>query len=191
MGIEINQQRRELVYISFSLMFVSAFLGTFISIFITLKFKYNYKQFITKTAIPILMIIVTSSPFLVYFINIISKEDNRLSISLVANLISNSILFLIVIGNEDTLKFIKNRIRIFKETFVIPSWLGHHMLQNTSTVQATIHGIDDLNLMELNAIPSGMQNTSRSNGDGENQTSQNDLFCSKMIYVVPIADTMT
>ena len=99
---------------------------------------------------------------------------------MVISFFSNCTLFMILFGDEDILKFIKNRIRVFREIHVIPSWIG----QNNNTVHPANQGIDDSGSMELNVTPSVMQTKSRLNADGENQTRQ----IVKHIYVIPVSD---
>ena len=175
---DVNYWRKELVYISMFLFIFSAFSSVCISIFILLKLN-KLKKILNINGILVLIIIGCIASSILYFTFILSEitDELHLPISLFFNFLANSLLFYLLLGNEEALKFINGKIRIFQQT----SNCFRQFRATNSSLNSNHTCIDNLVRTDLNSNHTDAENESTMNDD-ENRRKQQVI----QIYVVPI-----
>ena len=162
----------------------SALLSVSISIFILLKFK--SKKIVNRNGILVVILIATFASSFTYLIYKICQltEEIHLCLSLGFSFLSNCLLFYLLVGNEDALKFLDGKIRIYKETSVFATQLGNLLGQfivpRISTLP-TNNEIGTVGLRDLIEAPPAIENGSIGDSDDGNIKNQSAI----QIYVVP------
>ena len=114
--VEVKVWRKEVVYISMGFFLVSSSFSFVINMFVLVKLRV-LKKVVSTNGLYVFVVIGIIAFFtsMGTYIARVIKNEYHLPISLFFNFLANIFLFAFILGNDECIQFLKNRLRIFKE----------------------------------------------------------------------------
>ena len=164
------------------LFIISALLSVGINIFLLLKVN-KCRKILNINGFIILAVIGSISTLIAYFTFTMSEITNELHLpmSLFFNFLANTFIFYLLLGNNESVKFMKCRLRIIQQTSALNS-----ILSSCNVIFKTSSFTNSIDIHEDNIV---MQNSTQPDADILNTLPCDDNYVNEhviSIYVVPL-----